>query len=181
MPTIIMKKGMEAAMEWSQFLYETTSPQLSELFSLFDPGMDSDDVTAYDAFHAMSQTDIDNFINSGTVSMLDGNQEEKLEMIINQKMLSYFPSMVYEGYADWRRTGYPRVLVGDDTGELQGVAPRRYLYPKYEQDLNEDSYDEVIQRIGSDHMHTKMWWDTNPDSPHMHPGEVEWREEPWIQ
>src|SRR5690606_12676339 len=95
-----------------------------------------------------------------------------------QKMLSFFPDMPYEGYAEWRRTGYPRVLVGDDTGDLQGVAPRRYNYPRTEQTLNADNYSEVKDK---DKMTIKVWWDANPNSPHEHSGMVESMDLTWIE
>jgi hypothetical protein len=174
------KKGIEAALNWSSLWYQTTSNQISDLFAKFDPSMSAAAVAQYDASHAISSNDIDAFLNSAPVVTLTGDQEQKLEMIINQKMLSFYPTMVFEGWAEWRRTGYPRVLIGDDNGDLQGVGPRRFMYPVYEQDLNKENYSEVVQRIGSDHLLTKVWWDANPQGPHEHPGEVEWRDTPWL-
>lgn len=174
--------GLESALKWSQMWYETTSSQISELFSLYDPEMDAGEVEAYDDFHAVTADDIGAFLDTATVVTLTGTQEEQLEMIINQKAANFYPVMVYEAYADWRRTGYPRVLVGDDTGDLQGIAPRRLLYPIVEQSLNADNLDEAVQRMGgTENVLSKVWWDSNPaDLPYDHPETVEWRETPWV-
>ncbi len=174
------EKGIEAAMDWSLFWYETASGQSSSLFAVFDPSMDGDAVAEYDASHAITPEGINTFMNSADVVTLAGSQEEKLEMIMNQKLLSFYPTMIFEAWSEWRRTGYPRVLIGADMGDLQGQGVRRFMYPVSEQDLNSANYNEVKQRIGSDHMLTKVWWDANPDSPHKHPGQVEWRDNPWI-
>ncbi len=173
--------GIEAAMNWSRDWSDLTSSQLTELFEIYDPSMSSAEVTSYNDSHALTQADIDDFINTSPVVTLTGTTEEMLEMIINQKMLSYFPTMLHEASVDFKRTGYPRVLVGDDQGDLQGVPPRRYMYPVSEQDLNSSSYSEAVQRIGGqDDVRVNNWWDANPSGPHPHPGTVETRDTPWI-
>ncbi|MEQ8552085.1 MAG: SusD/RagB family nutrient-binding outer membrane lipoprotein [Cyclobacteriaceae bacterium] len=173
--------GIEEALDWSLDWASITSGQLSDLFAIYDPAMSSADVDSYSSSHALTQTDVDNFINTSPVVTLTGTTEEMLEMIINQKMLSYYPTQLHEASAEFKRTGYPRVLVGDDQGDLQGVPPRRYLYPVTEQDLNSDSYSEAVQRLGGqDDVRIKNWWDANPSGPHAHPGTVETRDTPWI-
>lgn len=174
------ERGIEAALNWSLNWSEITSSQLSELFAVFDPDMSAEDIATYEAFHALTQDEIDAFINTAPVVTLTGSNEEKLEMIMNQKMLSFYPTLLHEGWTEWRRTGYPRVLVGNDQGDLAGVAPRRYMWPVSEQGLNKDSYNEALQRIGQDHVSVKNWWDANPLVPHAHPGVVEQRDQPWI-
>lgn len=173
------EKGIEASLNWSLNWSKVTSNQLSELFALFNPDMSAENIDGYNTFHALTQTDIDDFMNTATVVTLAGSNEEKLEMIMNQKMLSFYPTMLHEGWTEWKRTGYPRVLVGDDQGDLAGVAPRRYMWPVLEQNLNKDSYNEALQRIGRDHVSVKNWWDANPLAPHAHTDTVEWRDEPW--
>ncbi|MEQ9218948.1 MAG: SusD/RagB family nutrient-binding outer membrane lipoprotein [Cyclobacteriaceae bacterium] len=173
--------GIEASLDWSLDWSNITSSQLSDLFAIYDPEMTGAEVDSYNSSHALTQTKINNFIASSPVVTLTGTTEQMLEMIINQKMLSYFPTMLHEASAEFKRTGYPRVLIGDDQGDLQGVPPRRYLYPVSEQDLNSESYSDAVQRIGGqDDVMTKNWWDANPSGPHPHPGIVETRDTPWI-
>lgn len=175
------RAGMEAALEWSLDWSEVTSSQLAGLFSIYDPNISSEQVDSYSNFHGLTQADIDDFMSTASVVTLSGSNEEMLEMIINQKMLAYYPTMLHEASAEYRRTGYPRVLIGSDQGDLKGVAPRRYMYPVSEQDLNTVSYNEAVQRIGQDHVSVKNWWDANAVAEtHAHPGAVETRDEPWI-
>lgn len=174
--------GYEAALNWSLLWYQTTTGQIAELFSYFDPAMDGAAITAYDEFHAITEAEISAFLDSASVLTLTGTPEEKFEMVINQKAVSFYPTMIHDAYSEWRRTGYPRVLIGDDAGELAGVSPRRGLYPYTEQTLNGDNLDEAIQRMGgTDHALNPVWWDANPSVPYEHPEEVEWRDLPWIE
>jgi hypothetical protein len=112
---------------------------------------------------------------------LTGSEEAQLEMIINQKIAGFYPIQITEGWFEYRRTGYPRVLVGDDGDDLQGVSPRRYMWPDSEQSLNSDNYEEAKARIGgSDRMLVKVWWDTNPLAPHAHAGTVPEQDAPYV-
>ena len=86
-----------------------------------------------------------------------------------------------EGWSEWRRTGYPRVLVPDDGGTpLKGVSYRRGHYPSSEALVNGENYKDAINRMGGkDDVLERVWWDANPDAPHKHTGIVEWRATPW--
>ena len=71
--------------------------------------------------------------------------------------------------------------MGDDGDDLQGVSPRRYMWPDSEQELNAASYEEALQRIGgTDGMLIKVWWDVNPLAPHEHPDPVPEQPAPWV-
>ncbi len=173
------KKGLEAAMSWAKEYYEKCVPQLPEVLEIFQPDWNTDDINQYLAYKKLTQAEIDAFLAS-PAAILTGSNEEKLEQIINQKIVVLFPNE-YEGWSEYRRTGYPRILIGHDHDPLQGVIPRRFMYPTNEQTINGNSYNDAIQRMGGDDkMLNKVWWDTNPLAPHKHPGEVEWRARPWI-
>lgn len=66
----------------------------------------------------------------------------------------------YEAFANWRRSGYPRLtpvnFPGNDTN---GVIPRRCKYPESELVYNEISYREAVARQGADSFTTRVWWD----------------------
>ena len=107
--------------------------------------------------------------------------EEQHEMIMWQKIAGLYPTQDVEGWAEWRRTGYPRVQVGSDEDDLQGESYRRYMWPDAEQVLNADNYNEALSRIGgNDHPLVKVWWDANPNAPHEHPDQVPSQPAPWI-
>ena len=98
-----------------------------------------------------------------------------------QKMIALYPQES-EGWAEWRRTGYPRILIGDDNSALEGTIPRRMPWPTSEQTINGEQYRIALQEIGGEGANnrlTKVWWDQNPNRP-VHPGTVEWMEQPWV-
>ncbi|MEQ6122319.1 SusD/RagB family nutrient-binding outer membrane lipoprotein [Reichenbachiella sp. MALMAid0571] len=187
------EKGIRLAQERVLEMYEGAKSELPEVESLFlaQGGGESD--AAYlarvDAHvesllesHKITQTEIDDFIANAAVVTLSGSLEEQLEQIINQKMIALFPQES-EGWAEWRRTGYPRILVGDDNSALAGTIPRRMPWPTSEQTINGEQYQAALEAIGGDGKNTrltKVWWDQNTNRP-QHPGTVEWMEQPWVQ
>ncbi|VAW25147.1 Cell surface glycan-binding lipoprotein, utilization system for glycans and polysaccharides (PUL), SusD family [hydrothermal vent metagenome] len=110
------------------------------------------------------------FMNSPTAN-LSGSVEEQLEQIMNQKEVALFPNS-FEAWSEWRRTGYPKILIGSMTDDTNGQIPRRLNYPFVEASLNSANYQEASTRIGGDKLLSKMWWDANPSVPYKHPGEV---------
>ena len=175
------EKGVTAALNYAVDWFDVTSPQLSECFALYRPEWTPEQVTDYADFHTITQTEVDAFIDTATVMTLTGTEEEQLEMIMNQKIAGMYPVQHAEGWAEWRRTGYPRVQVGDDGDDLMGVSPRRFMWPDSEQTLNEDNYQEALGRIGGeDKMLVKNWWDVNPLAPHEHPDPVPSMDTTWI-
>ncbi|RLD70322.1 MAG: hypothetical protein DRI98_08200 [Bacteroidetes bacterium] len=176
------EKGVTAAMNWAVNWFDVTSSQLTDMFAIYRPDSTPEFVADYAAFHTITQEEADAFVDTATVMTLTGTEEEQLEMIMNQKIAGFYPVQIQEGWYEWRRTGYPRVQVGDDGDDLQGVSPRRYMWPDSEQVLNEQSYTEALARIGgSDKMLVKVWWDANPLAPHEHPDPVPEQDAPYIQ
>lgn len=84
-----------------------------------------------------------------------------LEQIITQKWLALYPNGI-EAWAEYRRTGFPRLLPIPNPGETNGQVPSRVRYPAAEQTLNAESYQEAVSRQGPDVMTTKVWWDRRP-------------------
>jgi hypothetical protein len=84
-----------------------------------------------------------------------------LERIITQKWVALFPNG-FEGWAELRRTGFPRLQPWANPGETNGLMPNRVRYPASEQGLNKESYDAAVARQGPDVMTTKLWWDRRP-------------------
>ncbi|MFD1141034.1 SusD/RagB family nutrient-binding outer membrane lipoprotein [Larkinella insperata] len=88
-----------------------------------------------------------------------GSFEKQMEQIHNQFWVSMFMTNV-EAYANWRRTGYPKLTptnyAGNETG---GTIPRRLRYPESEASLNTDAYTAAVQKQGPDLFTTRVWWD----------------------
>lgn len=93
--------------------------------------------------------------------------EENLERIITQKWIANFP-LGTEAWADYRRTGYPRlfpVVVNNnpDITNLQ-LGARRMTYPLEEYEANGETIRAAVDQWlgGQDKMSTRLWWDCNP-------------------
>lgn len=114
------------------------------------------------------QTAITAYLASPSAT-LKGSQEEKLEQIILQKFLAnYF--QVNEGYAEFRRTGYPKIWTGSDKGSTNGEIPRRLTYPLDEYSKNEVNIKEAVTRLSAgDTYMSRIWWDAKPGLPFHHP------------
>lgn len=172
------QKGIAEGITQTKAFYDAGKAQLPPISKLIHPDWTDEDVSALLSFKEIQQSEVDAFLASPAAT-LTGSNEEKLEQIINQKMVALFP-MGDEGWAEWRRTGYPRVLVGSDADDLKGVSPRRFRYPPSEALVNSKNYSDAVSRMGGDNMLNKMWWDKNPLGPYKHPGVVESMPGPWI-
>lgn len=86
------------------------------------------------------------------------NPATALEQIATQRWIHLFMHG-YEGWAEWRRTGYPALAppVGDPTRPV----PRRNSYPDAERFNNTQNYQEAVQRQfgGTDLISGRVWWD----------------------
>lgn len=79
-----------------------------------------------------------------------------IEQIAVQRWIHLFMHG-YEGWAEWRRTGYPDNLVSP-----AGVpVPLRQSYPADERFNNTENYNQVVQSEfnGQDDQSSRLWWD----------------------
>ena len=101
-----------------------------------------------------------------------GDEETNLEQIITQKWIAIFP-LGNEAWAEYRRTGYPKLLpapqnLGPDNVDLERHA-RRLTYPVEEYTGNGANLGEAISALDSesidgsgDTFATRVWWDCKP-------------------
>lgn len=167
------QKGIDAAIEWAKWFYDLTAPQIPALM------IDYIHNPEYSAGAQWTQSDVDQYLDykkikdaeiaafkATPIYTLSGSQEQQLEMIINQKIVALYPDE-FQGWNEYRRTGYPRVAIANDNSSaLKGKVPRRQPWPTREEQINGASYPEALARYGTDSKLTKMWWDANPASPH---------------
>lgn len=173
------KKGAEIAMDHALEFYELSAPQLPDVIQLFDSEASSEEIAERMAGKKITREEIDAFLDTTTMIQLTGTSEEKLEKIMNQKMIALFPQE-QEAWSEYRRTGYPRILIGPDNDHLMGQIPRRFPYPTSEQNINGEQYQVVLRNIGGkDNRLVKNWWDANPEPIKEHPEEVEWMAKPY--
>ncbi|MFI5193306.1 MAG: SusD/RagB family nutrient-binding outer membrane lipoprotein [Chitinophagales bacterium] len=126
------KAGQAAAI--TQLIVDVGAPDLS--------GM----VSAYQAANPLPGT--------GLLADLPEIQNEMF--ILNASTLNGF-----EGWADWRRTGFPVLTPTNYPGNAtNGTIMRRLIYPVSEKGLNTANYAAAIAAQGPDLFTTRMWWDT---------------------
>ncbi len=66
----------------------------------------------------------------------------------------------YEGWSEWRRTGFPALTL--PVGINGGLIPRRDGYPTQEQSNNTTHYNAAVGTFpygGTDGLNTRVWWD----------------------
>lgn len=93
--------------------------------------------------------------------------EQNLERIITQKWIANFP-LGNEAWADYRRTGYPRlsrVVANNSIDVSTELGARRLTYPLSEYATNGDIIQAAVDTYlgGNDKMSTRLWWDSNPN------------------
>lgn len=85
--------------------------------------------------------------------------EQKMEKIATQKWIHLFGRDM-EAFAEWRRTGYPRLTPGPNPGSTNGQIPRRAIYSSEETELNAANLKEAAARMtNGDSFLSKVWWD----------------------
>lgn len=85
-------------------------------------------------------------------SVLVSIDKLRLENIITQKYLSFWPFQSIEAYNDWRRTGYPKLK------NPFGDPPRRFPYPQTEIATNKNMSDNTTSIYSNG-----VWWDDGSD------------------
>ena len=101
------------------------------------------------------------------VAWNDGaSKEEMQERIIIQKWIANW-QLGNEAWADYRRTGFPRLLpvTANKSSVVDSkLGARRMPYPTEERTSNAENYAKAVEMLGgSDNMATRIWWDCNPD------------------
>ena len=175
-PNFYYQKGIDAGIDWAKWFYNLAAPQVPDLmksylhfenhYGVIGAQWTDADVQNYLAYKAIKDPAITAF-KATPVYTLSGSTEGKLEMIINQKLVALYPDE-FQGWCEYRRTGYPQQgLSPDVNSELKGKVPRREKYPISEQTTNSANYNDAVSRIGVDSRLSKFWWDANPASPHV--------------
>ncbi len=112
---------------------------------------------------------------SGTLSNLTVKWDEgatpaqKQERILIQKWISNY-HLGNEAWADYRRTGFPRLMPATVAGNKSnglvdsGKGARRMPYPQIEYTNNNENVRKAVGEYlgGPDNMGTRIWWDCNP-------------------
>lgn len=83
-----------------------------------------------------------------------------MDQIMLQKWIAGFLGNGWETWAEYRRTGLPKLLDPVPGSLSPGqMIPRRQQYPQTELDQNKANYNTVIARQGPDALNTRVYWD----------------------
>lgn len=100
-----------------------------------------------------------NYLAHPAVMLDNSSQSNALRQIITQKWISNINNG-FEGWIEFRRTGYPAFQTGDMANLNNGAIPTRFLYPTSEQTINSKNYATEVQQMGSKETTTyKAWWE----------------------
>ncbi len=120
----------------------------------------------YEIDAAEAQSYIDGLVALSDGTFTSGNKEKILEAIITQKWMATFPNG-NEGWAEFRRTDYPRLevpMANNSGGEVPaGHFIKRVLYPNSENSNAAFTGNGYLQ--SSNTQGTMLWWDTSDDRP----------------
>ncbi|MDO6516025.1 SusD/RagB family nutrient-binding outer membrane lipoprotein [Zobellia uliginosa] len=106
----------------------------------------------------LSAFDLDAYIAQPDVAYT-GSSDEKLEKTALQKWIALFYTG-FEAWSDWRRTGMPEIVPGEDAAN-GGKVPVRFQYPNDVKSTNNSNYSAAVSRQGADDLNTKLWWDVD--------------------
>jgi hypothetical protein len=110
---------------------------------------------------AFSEIGLDgsNYINHPAVVFNNATLAASLNQIITQKWISNIDNG-FEGWIEYRRTGFPSLQTGGQANLNNGQIPSRFLYPVSEQTINSANYQAEIQKMGAkENTLYKAWWE----------------------
>jgi hypothetical protein len=113
----------------------------------------------YGAGAVIPQASVDGYMQSNPFKNA-GSIDDKLEQINTQFWAATLLNE-YESWANWRRSGYPKLVTVNYPGNAtNGQIPRRMRYPVQEASANAANYSEAVGRVqGGDVLTGRVWWD----------------------
>ena len=121
-----------------------------------------DDLTHILGANAASVGDINNYVNNITTLWAT---DDHIELINMQQYVNFFFNGI-EAFANWRRTGFPKLVPTNDPAytdqSLNGKIPRRIPYPDSEMQYNRTNLEEHLDN-GVNFWGAPVWWDGDAD------------------
>lgn len=107
----------------------------------------------------LSASVANNYLSHDEVSFNSSSTDIALKQIITQKWISNINNG-FEGWIEYRRTGFPDFQTGGAANLNKGVIPSRFLYPTSEKTINSTNYTSELQNMGGTEISTyKSWWE----------------------
>ncbi|QJD77418.1 SusD/RagB family nutrient-binding outer membrane lipoprotein [Spirosoma rhododendri] len=110
------------------------------------------------AFEYWQTTLPTSYLSSNAVAYKQ-NGQNPIEQILTQKWLANINNG-YEGWIEWRRTGFPR-LKTISASLNNNLIPVRMPYPGTESALNNVQYKKAADKINNNSINAPVWWDVN--------------------
>lgn len=117
--------------------------------SLYESGV----AKAFDYWHTELPAD---YLSDGPAAW---EESRGLEQIITQKWIASMGN-AYEGWTEWRRTGFPE-LRAVEASLNNNLYPVRMPYPSDEQALNFDNYQAAAAATNDNSINAPVWWDAD--------------------
>jgi Starch-binding associating with outer membrane len=112
--------------------------------------------SSMEQWNVFSTATYNNYLTNSAVDLSTGNA---LEKIATQRWIALYPNC-NEGWAEWRRTGYPALTPSPNASNSSKQIPRRFTYGVNEYSLNETNVRAAATRIqGGDTQDGRVWWD----------------------
>lgn len=86
------------------------------------------------------------------------DENRAVEQIITQKWIASIGN-AYEGWAEWRRTGFPTAIRPVEASLNNNLYPVRMPYPSDEQALNFENYQTAAAATDDNSVNVSVWWD----------------------
>jgi hypothetical protein len=100
-----------------------------------------------------------NYLTHAAVTFDNSTTAAAMQQIITQKWVANINNG-FEGWIEYRRTGYPAFGAGGSANLNGGAIPTRFLYPVTEQTINSANYKTEVQQMGGTENTTyKAWWE----------------------
>jgi len=100
-----------------------------------------------------------NYLGHSAVAFDNSTSAASLQQIITQKWLVNIDNG-FEGWIEFRRTGYPALVSGGSASLNNGAIPTRFLYPTDEVTINAKNYRTEVANMGGSEITTyKAWWE----------------------
>lgn len=100
-----------------------------------------------------------NYMTHASVVFNNSSVNASMAQIITQKWLTNI-NVAFEGWIEYRRTGFPAFQTGGAVNLNGGAIPTRFLYPTSEQTINSVNYKAELQQMGGKEITTyKAWWE----------------------
>jgi hypothetical protein len=104
---------------------------------------------------AVSDAEKNNYLAQPSVAWSDPNA---LDLINTQYWISSITNGA-EGFANWRRSGFPVLQPNMYNNNLNGGFVRRMAYPNAEEAQNRDNYKAAVTSMGGDNLTQRIFWD----------------------